>query len=175
MQHVQKLATVITVRVQTFWESLLQMVFAHSISVHQQNVCVTFTFPLHIQTCRATRESMAKRPPGKTGSGPLVVTCPMMKIGLVNGRTTRPVFRRKKMRSAKFNLGAAVIDRVASFLYSRCRKAHSHPRVTRPAKSESEVPSSASQFGSFPQTQPISTSIARNVVPDGFHSAGLGG
>ena len=116
MWHVQNWATVITVRVQTSWESLLRMmVFAQAISVHGQIVCLTYTLPLHIQTCRAPRESMAKRPPGITGfglllrsntrriatlvgvSGPPVVTIPIMKINLVNGRTTRPVVQRKKM------------------------------------------------------------------------------
>ena len=82
--------------------------------------------------------------------------------------------------SAKFNLGTAVIYRVASFLYSRYRKAQSHPRVVAPTcdptrQVGAEVPCSASQFGSFPRTQPINTSIVRNVVSDGFHSAGLGG
>ena len=104
--------------VQTSWESLLLMVFAQAFSVHGQIVCLTCTLPLQIQTCRATRESVAKRPPGTTGvglllpsntprtatlvevSGPPVVTSPIMKIGLVNWRSTRPVVRRKKMRES---------------------------------------------------------------------------
>ena len=86
------------------------MVFAQAISVHGQIVCLTNTLPLHLQTCRATRQSVAKRLPGFTWgwappakqhtknsysgagvSGPPVVTSPIMKIGLVKGRTTRPV------------------------------------------------------------------------------------
>ena len=94
------------------------MVFAQAISVHGQIVCLTNTLPLHNQTCRATRVSMAKRLPGVTGAalllqsstrrtatlagvcGPPAVTCPITKIGLVNGRITRPVVRRKKMRKS---------------------------------------------------------------------------
>ena len=66
----------------------------------------------------ATRESVAQRRLGITGvglfllsntrrtatlagvSGPPVVTSPIMTIGLVTGRTTRPVVRRKKMRES---------------------------------------------------------------------------
>ena len=119
MWHVQKMATVITMRVQTSWESLLHMMaFAQAISVHGQIVCLTDTLPLHNQTCRATRVSMAKRLPGVTGaavlllsstrrtatlagvSGPPAVTSPIAKIALVNGRITRPVVRRKNTRKS---------------------------------------------------------------------------
>ena len=54
MEHVQDLAIVITVCVQTSWESLLHMmVFAQAISVHGRIVCLTNTLSLHIQTCLA--------------------------------------------------------------------------------------------------------------------------
>ena len=39
------------------------------VSVANEGVCLTNTLPLHVQTCLATRESMAKRPPGTTGVG----------------------------------------------------------------------------------------------------------
>ena len=68
--HVQKMATVITVCVQTCWASLLPIrVFAQAISVQGQIVCLTNTLPLHIQTCLATLESMVRRPLGTTGVG----------------------------------------------------------------------------------------------------------
>ena len=97
---------------------------------HGQIVCLTYTLPLHIPTCRATRESMAKRPPGTTGvglllpsntrrtatpagvSGPPVVTSPIMKIGLVNGRTTRPVVRRKKNEGVSETVAVAEVEAV---------------------------------------------------------------
>ena len=64
VRHVQKLDTVITARLQTSWESLLhKMAFAQAISVHGRIVRLTNTLSLHIQTCRATRASMAKRAP----------------------------------------------------------------------------------------------------------------
>ena len=81
------------------------------------------------QTCRTTRESVAKRPPGKTRDwappakqhtrtatlvgvgGPPTVTSRIAKIRF-NGRTTRPVGRRQKNEGASEALAVAEVEAV---------------------------------------------------------------